>query len=323
MMIDNCTSAGDLNSTSGIEPFQVVTACFLLFTGSVGIILNSAFLALALCKKELQSDYSLFLNSGSVLLLVYSLNNATLEAFVVIKNKPGCSTICLLASIIFVSSGLSASCVKPFYALYQYWTLYYPEKITKYFSAKKSPIMVICTCIVCLILALIRFAVKDLGRVVRTFCGVYLGTTQMIVELVFVIPTAIFTKICVFCALKMRRSIKSTDREVQKQLESNLPDAKIIVRFIFVEVFVPVLLEMPQMIVSMVIRAKGEDAVSSVLVAVVVCLPMLSSVVYPIFIVYFLKQYRQCALNVWHQVTCNRPNDIKPYSAAELTAVAA
>lgn len=290
-----------------MQIYQIYTVCFLSIVGRAGIILNAAFLALSLSKKELQNDYSLFLNSIAFLNLIYCINNIVTEVLVIFNDVPGCSWICSLAGIIFVSSGLAASCIKPFYAINQYWTLFYPEKKAKYFTCRKSLIMVVATSIICLVLALIRFVVKDLGRINGTFCGVHLGTTNFIIEIAFVVPTAIFTKVCIYCVLKIRRLLRSEDSENKIKLESRLPDARAVMKLIFVQVAVPGLLEIPMVIVSVVLRASVQ--VSEMIIAITVCLPTLAAALYPFFIVYFLKQYQKCALEMWQRITfCKKPN---------------
>lgn len=289
-----------LTDEKRIEDYHILIVSFLITIGPVGAILNFAFIVLTLSKKQLRTTgYEWFMVGIASMNFVYCLNNCITQVLVVIWNLPENGPTCSFASLVLVAAGMASYCIQPMFAINRYFFFFRPENIAKYFSKEKIFFLISILILLCVVLALIRYEINDFGRVSDTLCGIAHERMPISHELFFIIPLFIFKKISLYCAFKMRRYIKKVEKgnegiEMESkppsiEMSNELSDMKEMMRFLFIEVFLPISFEFPLVLVSLI---KHKLPVPNIVVAFFVGVTIIHSLLYPIVVVTMLKPYK-------------------------------
>lgn len=278
-----------------MDDYQTLCLVFLLVSGSLGVVLNIGFLVLSFRRVELNKCYTFFLSSVSFMNFIYSANNAILQPVAVAVNVSQKSAYCTLVAFTTSFSGLAAVFLRTFVALNRYVSLCYPTKQKTMFSRRNNWIMSVITVFISVFITFIFYFLDDLARLGNTVCGPDIETMPFIHTLVFMVPISVVYGICIYSGYNIWRILKRHQANAER-LGSRLQHAREILLLLLIELLVPILLETP-LIISTVLRHCM--TVPKMALSAFVCLFISYPVVEPVIVVLILKPYKLAVMKQW------------------------
>lgn len=277
--------------------YHILMIIFLFLTGPLGILFNATFIWCTLMKKELQKEYAWFLCGISMVDLIYCINNAVPQVIAIFLNVNPKGTYCQVVGVILLINGVGAVCIQPLLAMNRFISLYYSHLQTKYFSRRNNLLMLISTYLFCILVAAILFYLDDMGRMGNTICGPEIENMPISHICLFAAPMFLSYGICIFCGYKILYLIKSHQAEARRQqLGSRLAHAKDIFHLIILELVVPISLEMPVLVASIV---SSQIYIPPFVIAATCSLFVMHPVMDPVIVVVVMRPYRNFVRKIW------------------------
>lgn len=276
--------------------YQILCFVFLIIDGICGIIFNGVFIVINVRRFEFRKVYALFLTCVSVMNLIYSVANGLLQPFVLVFNLQPKTITCSIIGIITSASGLGCIFNQPFVALNRFIALYHSRKYSKIFSIKNRTLMITFTSTLSILIAMVLFFFDDIGLLGNTVCGPDIESMPFAHIFLFMCPIFVSNVICLFCAFKIWCLIKRHQRGTSNILQSRLQHAKDIFYLIIIELTVPMVLQIPLLILCFL---SSNIYVPKLLISAAVCLFITHPVLYPIIIAAVMKPYRSTCINIW------------------------
>lgn len=289
---------------------EILMLCFLIVTGTIGILLNASFITVTLRKSQLRKEYSWFLCGMAGANLFYCLDNTVGQVIALLLDVDGQATFCQMVAVILGTNGLAAVCIQALLSLNRLVALVYPQFKMKFFSNIKNAIMLISIYIISFMSMICLMCTGDLGRMAGTVCGLKIESTPLSHMCFFFVPMSLSYSVSIFSGYKIFKFLKRHREAAQRQeLRSQLQHAKEINRLIVIELVVPLSLETPALIVCLLTTVVY---IPNLLVTFSICLFITHPVFDPLVVVFVMKPYRIFVKRMWRK--CRGISEVAPLS---------
>lgn len=289
-----------------LEDYEILTICFLLITGPSGILINLYFIIITLTKKKLHKNYSWFLCGMSAANLLYCANSSINQVIALWQDLDIKNGYCQIIGVVLVSTALSSMCMQPLIGLNRYVGLYYSNWQPKIFCPRNNATMIFSVYLVCFIVAVVLYIFNDMGRMGNTVCGPQIENMEISHVCFFAVPIVTSYCICIFCAYKILRLIRNHQSSAQ-EVGSKLQDMKEMFRLLIIELFLPITLETPILLFSLL---SSHVYIPRLVIAISVCLFIIHPVCDPIVVFFVIKPYRIYIQQIWNKCCKSNVVDI-------------
>lgn len=287
--------------------YLLLTLCFLIITGPLGLLFNVTFIVCTALKRELQKDYTWFLCGMCTLNAIYCFNTCTLQIAVIVLDINIYSNFCHVVGIILATSGVGGICVQPMLALNRYVTIYHSYYSKKIFNRRNNILMMCIAFLFVFTNSIVLLYFGDLGRMGNTVCGPQIENMPLSRATLLISPVILSYCICIFCGYKILYLLKSHQANARRvELGSGLQEAKEIFRLMIIELIMPLILEIPVVLFCLV---SSQIYIPRMLIAVSVCMFVVHPVCDPVIVVFVMKPYTHFIRTAFHK--CAR-NTVEP-----------
>lgn len=308
----------NLNSELVMLDYYILVLCFLLTTGPLGVIVNCLFIYITVRhKNDLHKGYTWFLCAIMGINGIYSANDFLLQTIILVFDIQTTSPLCVTAGLLITVNGIAGVCMQPLLALNRYCSLFHAHLVQKIFTTRKNILMLICVYIFSFAMALTLMALGDITRIGNTICGPPIEAMPLHHICLFAAPMFGSYGICIFCGYKIFRLVQNHQKS-SKELGSKLQDAKEIVRLIILELSVPVIIETPILVLSLV-NGFAHLNIPYMIVSVCLCLFIIHPVLDAIIVCMVMKPYRIFLKRVWSK--WRGKNNIQPTPSGRIIMV--
>lgn len=228
--------------------------------------------------------------------LIYSANNAILQPFILFYDVHPKSAYCSVVAFTTSFSGLGGVFLRSLVAFNRFISLFYPEKQNKMFSCKNNVSMVGLIVLASLLISIILYLLGDMARLGDTVCGPDIEKMPFTHTLIFMVPVSVVNVICIYSGYKIW-IILSGHQENAQRVGSRLQDTKEIFRLIIIEQMIPLLLETPIVLASLL---RYYVVIPKTLLSCFVCLFITYPVVEPVIVVLVMKPYKSAVQRQWY-----------------------
>lgn len=270
---------------------HIVVVVLIMVFGVLGVVFNSAVVLMSILRSDLKQDYVSFIIGTATANVIYCINIATLQPIVILGGFEDKGILCQLTGFITIMSGTISLLTQPFLALNRYSTLFNREQHSKRFSKRNIIFMILSVYVLSLITSICYLLLADIGRLGDTICALDLDSMAIWHFLIIsIIPVSISYIVAITCGVKISIFLKKYENDSRKQeMRTMVRESKQIVKLIFIELFVPLGLECP--IIIIIILTKF-TTVNPMLISLAIGCFVLHNPTDPAVIVLIVKPYR-------------------------------
>uniref|UniRef100_A0A915L7K4 G-protein coupled receptors family 1 profile domain-containing protein n=1 Tax=Romanomermis culicivorax TaxID=13658 RepID=A0A915L7K4_ROMCU len=245
-----------------------------------------------LVDKNFSLDYCYFVYNQSVINLFYNINLVSLQIIVILTSLPENHPLCTISGSILMMGALLGIVNQAFLAVNRYCLLFEQSLHKRFFGRKLIKFLYVFLIYLIGCVSIVGFLLwNDFGF----FNGICSAALKRVPVwhflLLFSLPATISYSICIFVAFRITSLVKNqTNNNNDRLTNSRITEGRSIVKFICMEVAIPLVLETP-ILLSVIFH--DLIMLPSALDALLTDLFIFHTVLDPVITVAVIKPYRQ------------------------------
>uniref|UniRef100_A0A915ISH3 G-protein coupled receptors family 1 profile domain-containing protein n=1 Tax=Romanomermis culicivorax TaxID=13658 RepID=A0A915ISH3_ROMCU len=280
---------------------QVIILSFLFCVGIFGVMFNGIFLLVNVLKRNFSLDYCIFVYNLAFINFVYNLNLITLQATVIMNGYDERGLICTISGYILTSTALIGIMNQAFLAMNRYCLLFNQSLHKLFFENNRIKFLyLVLLYVFCFVFEMGFYLWNDFGFFDGICCVAFKRTPVWHFIVLFVIPVSFSYLTCIFVAYRISVLVKShISNNVDRIAQSRIREGRSIVKFISLEIGVPIMLESP-ILIAIVFNDLFQMPL--ILDTIFTGLFILHTAVDPLVTVTVIKPYRHDFLRFVHKI---------------------
>uniref|UniRef100_A0A915L9M3 G-protein coupled receptors family 1 profile domain-containing protein n=1 Tax=Romanomermis culicivorax TaxID=13658 RepID=A0A915L9M3_ROMCU len=224
--------------------------------------------------------------------LIHNVNLLTLEPAVILAGLSEDNMVCTFGGYLILSTSIIGIVNQAFLAINRYFYLFKPDLHRMFFRSKLYKLFYIFLMYAVFFPLEAAFLFWDEIGFFHDICGLSLQRIQIWhAILLFIVPTFLCYTVCIIVAYRISRFVKNhVTNHVDRVIQSKIKEGRSIVKFIILEIMLPIILESPILFTFML---HAMVPIPNLLDTVFTGLFLLHTALDPVITVAVIKPYRQ------------------------------